>query len=361
MIRRPSELSTKWNEISEEEFRTIFQSFTSLRDLAEFWETRADELYFFAYRVDKSRAYKSFSVPKRNGGVRQVSSPVHRLKYLQRLLHESLAKIGGESGAVHGFVKGKSIVTNASNHAARNYVLNLDLEDFFPSITRERIYGRLRRGPYILEPKIAHLIASLATDSESRLPQGSPSSPTIANAVASRLDSDMIRLCRSYGCWYTRYADDITISTSRNRLAWQIARYPSTRGTIPVVLGDALVDVIEDNGFRVNHTKTRLQYKSSRQMCTGLIVNTDRVSPPRKYIRKTRSTLHHWSVGGWNEAGGVVTSKENRRRFDDRLAFTNHVKGKINYIGMARGFQDAVFKRLREVIGLLSENTKEQM
>ena len=165
------------------------------------------------------------------------------------------------------------IVTNARNHLGRRYVLNVDLEDFFPSIIRRRIYGRLIAEPYALDSGVAHLISNLSTNAYGRLPQGSPSSPIIANIIASKMDTDLANLCSSLYCRYTRYADDITISTSRSVLSPHIARYPNALGTGQVIIGDRLTGIIENNGFKLNHRKSRLQSNWTRQLCTGLVVN----------------------------------------------------------------------------------------
>lgn len=345
-----SPLRADWSKVSQADFRANYRDLGSLHDLAHFLGLAPFQLSYYAFRIDKRRAYRTFTIPRRHGGDRTIEAPVRTLKYIQRLIHESLTPIYGPHPAVHGFRSERSILTNAQQHLGRRYVLNIDLEDFFPSVTRKRIFGRLVAEPYSFNPKVANLIAALSTNVYSRLPQGSPSSPVIANIVAAGLDTALARICGSLGCWYTRYADDITISTSRDQLPPSLARYPKARGTGQVVIGDGLVAAIENNGFRINARKSRLQSHWTRQMCTGLVVNGDRVSPPRSYIRRLRSLVDHWRKNGWQEAAEVLHSKDNRPLIHDRQDLANHVNGRIAYLRMVRGQNDRVSDRLAQIV-----------
>ena len=170
------------------------------------------------------------------------------------------------------------------------------------------------------------------------------------------LDTDLAKLCGSLYSRYTRYADDITISTSRDGLSPHLARYPNARGTGQVVIGDRLVSVIEHHGFRINHRKSRLQSHWTRQTCTGLVVNSDRVSPPRLYIRHLRSLVDHWKKNGWQDAAQVLHSEKNRPLFDNRQKILNHVMGRIGYLKMVRGQDDRVAQRLEQIVESLPEN-----
>ena len=351
-----SSLRSQWATISQSDFRKLLRQLSSISDLAAFWELQPSQLSYYAFHIDKKEAYKAFRIPRRNGRLRLIEAPTPTLKFIQRLIHESLTKVYGPHDAVHGFLSGRSIVTNARNHTHSRYILNLDLEDFFPSITRKRIYGRLVAEPYGFHSKVANLIGALSTNIYGRLPQGSPSSPVLANMVAGEMDSDLATLCGSLRSWYTRYADDITISTSRNELSPQLAKYPNARGTGQVVIGDRLVDVIHDHGFRINYRKSRLQSYWTRQLCTGLVVNGDCISPPRRYIRRLRSLIDHWRKNGWQDAAQTLHSKEHRPLLTSRQALLNHVKGRIGYLRMVRGQDDAVSQRLEQIVLSLPSN-----
>ena len=351
-----SPLRPQWAAISQGDFRNNFKQLASLHDLAAFWGVKPSQLSYYAFKIDKSHAYNTFRIARRNGRERRIDAPIPTLKYIQRLIHESLTRVYGPHPAVHGFLSGRSIITNALKHVHRRYVLNIDLADFFPSVTRKRIYGRLVAAPYSFDEKVANLIAALSTNVYSGLPQGSPSSPVIANIVASELDTDLAKLCGSFRCSYTRYADDITISTQRGELSPQLARYPNARGTGQVVIGDRLLDIIERHGFQINNRKSRLQSYWTRQLCTGLVVNGDSISPPRSYIRRLRSLIDHWQKNGWQDAAQVLHSKEHRNQLSDRQALMNHVIGRIGYLRMVRGQNDRVSQGLEQIVASLPQN-----
>lgn len=345
MPRVSSSLRHKWVRYNQRQFRGLYRKLSSLRELANFWEVKPSQLSYYAFRIDKRKAYNTFEIPRRNGRRRRIEAPRRTLKYIQRIIHESLTLVYGSHPSVHGFLSERSIVSNARNHVGRRFLLNIDLEDFFPTITRQRIFGRLVSPPYSLHRKVANVIASLATNAEGKLPQGSPSSPVISNMVVAGMDDDIANLCGPLGCWYTRYADDITISSRRDELSPQIARFPNAQGTCQVVLGDKLVDIIEDHGFRINSRKTRLQMHWNRQMCTGLVVNSEHISPPRSYIRRLRALIHHWSKDGWQHAAEVLSEKDNRPQLPGRQALLDHVTGRIGYLKMVRGQDDRVARR----------------
>ena len=135
-------LRPDWANLNQEELRSTLSGLNSLQELASFWEIAPSQLSYYAFHLDKQNAYTTFRIRRRNGRQRVIEAPTPTLKYLQRLIHESLSGVYGPHRAVHGFVPGRSVVTNARNHLGRQYVLKVDLVDFFPSITKRRIWGR---------------------------------------------------------------------------------------------------------------------------------------------------------------------------------------------------------------------------
>ena len=156
---------------------------------------------------------------------------------------------------VHGFDKGKSIVTNATQHKRQRYILNLDLEDFYGTINFGRVRGLLISKPFGIAPKAASVIAQ-ALCFQNKLPQGACTSPVISNLIAADLDKKLIDLARHYHCTYSRYADDITISSNKSAFPRSLAYYdesnPITEGTI---IGKIVEDAIDSAGFKINHEK----------------------------------------------------------------------------------------------------------
>lgn len=271
------------------------QAAKSLDDVAALLGYQPSRLAYILYRLPSAAKYTEFEIPKRSGGKRKIKAPVPRLKTLQRrlanLLYLCLADIEKSSSPrrplSHGFARSLSIITNASAHKRRRYVLNLDLKDFFPTINFGRVRGLLiKDNRFGLQPKVATVIAQIACD-DHVLPQGSPCSPVISNIVAHLLDIRLVRLAKEHKCTYSRYADDITFSTNQ-------AEFPSALAS-PIMgsegdwqLGKPLISEIQKLGFQINDAKTRMQVRGSRQVATGLLVN-EKVNIRPEYYRTVRS------------------------------------------------------------------------
>jgi RNA-directed DNA polymerase len=203
----------------------------TLDDLARLLGFTPSGLSYVLYKVPSPSKYKSFDIAKRSGGKRRIKAPQPVLALLQRrlanLLYDCLDElqkaVPARRSLAHGFDRKRDIITNASLHKRRRYVLNLDLEDFFPSINFGRVRGFfLKDKHFAVHPKVATIIAQIACD-ENELPQGSPCSPVISNLVGHLLDARLARLAKAYKCTYSRYVDDITFSTSRKDFPPELA------------------------------------------------------------------------------------------------------------------------------------------
>lgn len=282
------------------------------------------ELRFLSFfrRTSTTTHYKRFSVPKKTGGLRQISAPMPRLKRAQEwILFNILEKIQLHQAA-HGFRRGRSIVTNARPHVNSAVVINVDMEDFFPTVTYKRIRGVFRSFGYseqiatILallcsEPEVAEVEIDnktyYVTQSERFLPQGAPSSPSLTNIICRGLDARLTHAATSLGFTYTRYADDMTFSGS-----------PADSTDIGRVLR-RIEYVVHQEGFRLNAKKTRVLRSDRRQEVTGLVVN-DRVSVPRRTLRQFRATLYQVERDGpagkrWGHSSNILESIEGFANF----------------------------------------------
>ncbi len=292
--------------------------------------------------------YVRFQVPKKSGGMREISAPRRSLEAAQRwILENILARVPAEPAA-HGFVPGRSTLTNARPHVGRAIVVNLDLTDFFPSITFPRVRGVLEKLGY--SPAAATILALLSTEAPRRtvtyegrefhvaigprgLPQGACTSPALSNLAARRLDRRLGGLAARLGWTYTRYADDLTFSGDTlvpkgqrdpRSVAWLLAR---TR------------HIIADEGFEVNEKKLRVQRRNTAQLVTGIVVN-DKPSSSRKERRRLRAILHRARFEG--------LARQNR---DDHPNFAGSIKGKVAYISMVNADQGRPLKaRLESVL-----------
>ena len=311
------------------------QALRSIDDLARLLGVSRGVLDFLAY--GNAPGYHTVSIPKRRGGVRRISQPHPRLKRVQRAILPHLASMYRPRSCVHGFVQGRSIATNAAAHVRMRWVLNLDLRDFFPSVHFGRVRGMLSKSPYQLDQSVATVLAQLCTD-EDALPQGAPTSPILSNMVCGRLDSELTRLAKRFSCAYTRYADDITLSTDRAVFPAALATIDEASHPPATVAGPLLSGIIESNGFVIANDKVRLQRYDERQEVTGLIVN-DFPNVRRSFRSRIRAMLHAWGTHGLEAAEAEFLGNydtKHRGPYADPT-FRAIVKGNIDFLGMIRG------------------------
>jgi RNA-directed DNA polymerase len=189
------------------------QTAITFADLARQIGIRPQLLGFIIHRTPLDRQYIEFTIPKKSGGHRKIAAPVKNLKILQRNLYSLLSGFRDFKPIVTAFILGRGIHKNAEIHLGQRHILNIDLEDFFGSINFGRIYAI--RPPYAISKPVAAAIAKACTLNNT-LPQGAPTSPVLSNLVSAKLDSDLSKLARKHHCKYSRYADDITLSTHRH-------------------------------------------------------------------------------------------------------------------------------------------------
>ncbi|MCC6465297.1 MAG: RNA-directed DNA polymerase [Planctomycetes bacterium] len=289
-------------------------------------------------------------VPKKSGGTRLLMVPCPELKRLQRRLHEVLVRKLPLHEAAHGFRARRDSLSNATAHAGKAVVICMDIADFFPSFDFRRVCGYLRWAGYGRGVAIA--LANLTTNSRNEckmrrkpdvqkgagtllsawkcvpkhpdllagslpeLPQGSPTSPGLANAICRRMDKRLAALARKFGGAYTRYADDLTFSggeemSRRAGRLMQLAR-----------------KVITSEGLAVNEKKTRVMRRGRHQRVTGVVVN-EKPNLPRAEFDRLKAILTNCIRHG--------PASQNREQHAD---FRAHLHGCVAYaahIAPARG------------------------
>lgn len=287
---------------------------------------------FLPARV-RSASYVEFSIPKKAGGVRIISAPVKPLKEVQRAVGALLQALYTPSEAAAGFIAGRSIAYNARHHLHRSCMLNIDLENFFPSITKRMVRTALKQelSGRIPSSEAIDMICDLCTVPDETgaevLPQGAPTSPVLSNIVLERLDRRLSAFAEAHGCNYTRYADDMTFSHNR-----PIRRFPP-------FFTDKVRTIIEDCGLKINDRKTCVRVKGERLEVTGLTVG-EKVNVPRRYVKQLRTLLHLWEQYGYDRAQQIY-------RDDFRQGAEKDLKmviyGKINYLSMIKGKDDPTY------------------
>src|SRR4051794_23800368 len=261
------------------------------------------QLGFFLLASDfKNGPYTTHTIEKRSGGERLICAPKKQLKWVQKqILKHILSKVPPHPAA-HGFVTGRSTVSNASPHVGAELVVKFDLKDFFPTVHYFRVMGLFASLGYPLgncmfgtddeSNQIAPVLARLCCYTpnpklwgSATLPQGAPTSPAVSNLVCRRLDARLQGLAEANKGVYTRYADDLTFSfkiakgLNLGRFRWWVDQ------------------VCQQEGFTVNQQKFRVIRDSQRQVVTGIVVN-EAVHVPRELRRELRAIIHNCEKNG---------------------------------------------------------------
>jgi len=344
---------------NQERLEENFYNLSSAENIADLLEIAYKDLIYYLYRLPNEKKYCSFEILKKNGETRIISTPTTSLKILQHKLHCILSIIFTPKFPSHGFVKGKSIKTNASIHVKSKYVLNIDLENFFPSINFGRVRGMFMAYPYRLSAPVATVLSQICCYNN-ELPQGAPTSPIISNMICAKLDSQLGYLAKQNKCFFTRYADDITFSTSKKSFPKTIAYIDETTNQMHV--GDELKNIIKNNGFIINNEKVWLRGRDRRQTVTGLIVN-DFVNVTRKYKNQVRAMLHALKEYGPEKTKNYFECKylnNNTSEWKCLPKFELVLKGKIEYIGMIRGHDSDIYLKYLSELKKISPNTVPQ-
>ena len=313
---------------------------------------------FHVFKFPSGKKYTIFTVPKKSGGVREIRAPVSEIKIIQQKLNLVLRIVFKPHLCVHGFRLNKSIVSNAEEHSSKKYVLNVDLQDFFPSINFARVFGMFKAYPYNFKREVATVLARICCD-EFEFPQGAPTSPIISNMICAKLDSQLKKLALILKCRYSRYGDDLTFSTSREPFPYELASHIASGATVGVKVGGRLEALINNNGFVVNYKKVRLQKSSYRQEVTGLIVNRG-PNVSRPFRRQIRAMLHAWEKYGLLNAEAIYLTtfrQKYRSPFKPLPQFEHVVRGKIEFLGMVRGKADPTYQKYVAQYNLLQASS----
>jgi retron-type reverse transcriptase len=303
-------------------------------DVADALGLTIPRLRWLAFHSDAAELihYVRFTVPKKSGGVRELAAPHKSLAAAQRWIFQSILQGLPTHAAAHGFVRGRSICTNAMPHVGRHTLVNADLKDFFPTITYPRVCGAFEALGY--SPAVSTILALLCTESPRRvveyagrtfyvaagpraLPQGACTSPALSNLIARRLDSRLAGIAAKLGWQYTRYADDLSFSADADvapdkKIGYLLAR---------------IRHIAQDEGFHVNERKTRVLRRSAAMSVTGVVVN-ERPGVCRRQRRRLRAILHN--------ASRSSLAEQNR---SNEPQFAAKIRGQIAFVQMVNAEQ----------------------
>ncbi len=344
------DLSTDGNDALLARFR--LPVFHTPDELAEWLQVPVGQLAWLTQHCSRSRRGENVSLShyhyrwlrKRSGGRRLLEIPKPRLKVVQkRILADILQRIPPHD-AVHGFVPGRSIVTNAVPHAGQRVVIRFDLENFYANVGFSRVTAIFRRIGYSREAAL--WLTRLATSSlpinapfpetdayalapyiRRHLPQGAATSPALANLAAHALDVRLSGFANSFGANYTRYADDLTFSGPQSLIR-----------ALPTFL-PLVTKIVRSERFRVNVRKRRVIRDNQQQRVTGVVVNA-KVNVPRKDFDRLKAILTNCRRHG--------PQSQNRENHDD---FAAHLRGRIAQIAQLNSKRGETLGRLFAEIG----------
>ncbi len=284
--------------------------FKNPQALAQALGLSVPQLKGLCYQADVATGvpYTQFTIAKKNGTDRQIWAPIPMLKTAQRFILSEILNNLPIHGAAHGFIQGKSVLTNAKPHIDSRVLVKLDIKDFFPTVGFRRIKGVFRHAGY--QEQIATLLALLCTQSprdiikydgityyvalsERCLPQGAPTSPALSNIVCLNLDRRLTGLANKHGLRYSRYADDLTFSVpQKTKLSDE-----ALNQLVPSLLG-SLAKILKEEGFVLHSKKSKVIRQSAHQAVTGLVVNgKENPRTPRHIKRMLRSAVHNLEQG----------------------------------------------------------------
>jgi RNA-directed DNA polymerase len=275
----------------------------SIRDVHDVAEYLKVSPFLFRSMLKRPRRhYRVFSFKKRSGGTRLIYSPRTFLKVVQWWILDTILNNCTVSPHAHGFTKGRSFVTNARTHFGARHIACVDIRDFFPSIQQKHVCDLFLSMGY--EEEVADNLSMLTTLNGS-LPQGAPTSPAIANLIMRSVDDTLSQFSSRIEATYTRYADDLTFSST--------TELPSE---IPNVVNAELASI----GLALNNEKTRFMGPNDRKEVTGLVLGLNDIRLDPSFLNSARGWFH----SAWRDPIGHVGDRE---RIQGTIALIEQVKG----------------------------------
>jgi RNA-directed DNA polymerase len=309
------------------------QNFCSLRTVSELClllKTDKRKLQLLASQPP----YKTFTIPKKNGGERLIEAPNHDLKRVLSLLNRYLQSTYyfEKSRAAYGFIVGvkndddrRNVLANAKKHLHKTWLLNIDLKDFFHSVDREQVVDIFVKPPFKFKRQLPDILADLTTYN-GRLPMGTPTSPVLSNFACRILDERLSAMAEDLLWVYTRYADDMSFSSNK-RLDEE---------TI-----NSILRLIREEGFSPNKQKIKLFGPKEDKIVTGLLVS-DKVSLAPDYLPRLENDIRQLAevVKAQNEQGQLAT------RWVEQLK--QQVRGRLSFAGFVLKRNNEQYMQLRD-------------
>jgi len=312
-----------------------FLDIKNVTDLAHLLNIGTAELVFQSLNPK----YKHFSIPKPNGKLRHIEDPIKPLKKIQGQLNDYLQAVYflHKSEAAYGFMigvknhKNRNIISNATQHMNCRYLINVDIENFFHSITQQQVEKLFMKKPFRYKEALAISLASIVCY-KGRLPMGAPTSPVVSNLFMRKLDGQLSKLSKEKNAVYTRYADDISFS--------------SKESLEPLII-EEISAICAQSGLNLNVEKTKFYGEKDSKIVTGLYI-TDRLSLPRLWKSELNDQIEKLHVAHELQVqykiGKSKWMKKHKQRIKGYLNFAKDVLGDndVDVMEMERALRTAI-------------------
>ncbi|MBW3533437.1 retron St85 family RNA-directed DNA polymerase [Shewanella sp. NKUCC06_TVS] len=278
-------------------------------------ELNLNQTQLIDFAIEAPKMYKVYAIPKRTSGKRIIAHPAKRVKIAQRALLTQMETIFPIHRCAFAYQQGLSIKLNAQQHCDNQFLLKMDFQNFFNSITAPLFVSMLDKLSINISSQDLFLIEHLAfwcpskeTGGKRILSIGAPISPFISNWIMYGFDKTIFDLCRKENIVYTRYADDLTFSTNKKNI---LHRMPKK---IKSILRDEL-----GGNIVINDIKTILTSKKHNRHVTGItITNHGDLSVGRDRKRYISLLIHKFSLG--------LLSEEDIASLCGLFSFANHIE-----------------------------------
>ena len=318
----------------------------TLRHLSHLADVDWKYLRKIASRAEQ-KPYRLFRIEKRTGAkgedsrYRVICVPDPGLLRVQHWLAKNVLRYGNCHPRSFAYAPKSDVVRAAAEHCNARWLIKLDIVNFFESISEKDAYEVFLRFGYqpLLAFEMARICTRLGRRTKSRaklqltreprdglpytewsdmghLPQGAPTSPMLSNLAVVKLDEDLSQVAEQGGLTYTRYADDITFSTSSK----EFSRNDAT--TIVALC----YEIIASHGFSPNTAKTKVVPPRARKIVLGLNVDGQHPRLGKSYKKQLRQHLYYLSTGA-----RAVLEHSKRRNFVSVAGLRNHLRGRIAY------------------------------
>lgn len=278
--------------------------------------------------------YKTFTIPKKGGGERQIETPHSDLQKILRRLNKYLQSVYffEKSSAAYGFILGvrndddrRNILSNARRHLNKKYLLNVDLKDFFHTVTYEKVVEIFANKPFKFKRELPNILADLTTYNQ-RLPMGTPTSPVLSNFACRSLDEALTDFSNNMLWIYTRYADDMSFSSNQPINAEKV---------------HSVRKIVEAAGFVINERKLKVYGPAEDKIVTGLLVK-DKVTLTPDYLPMLEKEIQRLKdiMAAQNEQGQLTT------QWVEKLK--QQIRGRLNFAGFVLKRNNESYQQLKD-------------